>query len=305
MNSRHGLYIQSPGTFFQRASNLWHIFLNLLTGLFGISEIVQNLSHALIHFLSGALKLCVWPAQIAAHWAKKLFFEKIPLPSGTVASYVFSSVSTVALFVFWSVLLCLYCSLGFYQSGFRILSFFGFGVGTWLGAWLGTPAFLAKKYLPKVIITLYLIVTSTPVFISIILGLALYPPTQAFLLDYFNFLKSEPWWGAFLWLFWWKASKIIIHTYSYVFLTEANLYRPAAKPKFTPTDVTVIVPSINEFGEEFNRTLKSIIANFPAEISMYLLNNIPIRPRSSDLSFINTLTGTIQYSSTFYVLMQC
>ncbi|KAF8858814.1 hypothetical protein BDZ45DRAFT_590751 [Acephala macrosclerotiorum] len=61
-----------------------------------------------------------------------------------------------------------------------------------------------------------------------------------------------------------KASKGFVHIISFYFYT-----RPAKSllsPTVTPDDVTVIVPSIGDFGEDFQVTIKSILANKPRHL---------------------------------------
>jgi hypothetical protein len=93
-----------------------------------------------------------------------------------------------------------------------------------------------QKKIPNVLGILYSVITYQPVLISILIALVLHGPVQLFLLDYFDTLKANPWWATFLFLFWWKAVKIIVHAYSYVFLTERNLYRPVLNPTFSLKD---------------------------------------------------------------------
>lgn len=114
---------------------------------------------------------------------------------------------------------------------------------TWFSRWVHTSL---TKYIPNVIGTLYSIINYQPVLISIPISLTLYQPTQVFVRDHFDALKSNPWWLTFLFLVWWKAIKVVVHTYSYVFLTEANLYRPAINPTFLPKDGSFPVSSPNQ-----------------------------------------------------------
>ncbi|CZR62965.1 uncharacterized protein PAC_12862 [Phialocephala subalpina] len=61
-----------------------------------------------------------------------------------------------------------------------------------------------------------------------------------------------------------KAFKGFVHIISYYFYT-----RPAKSPlspTVTPDDVTVIVPSIGDFGEDFQVTIKTILANKPKHL---------------------------------------
>jgi hypothetical protein len=131
---------------------------------------------------------------------------------------------------------------------------------------------ILKIYVPNVVGTVYFIITYRPVLVAVLTTLLLHPPTQDLIVDYLGSLKSNPWWFAFLFLFWWKAVKIIVHTYSYVFLTEANLYRPVPNPTFFSKDVTVIIPSVGSFGKEFRKTVQSILENAPGQTSMFLVS---------------------------------
>lgn len=144
----------------------------------------------------------------------------------------------------------------------------------WFGAWcLRFLHTTIERNFPKVHRTINStqpIVLSPPVLISIAVPFALHPATHALVLDYIEYLLLNRWWATFLWLFWWKAVKIIVHTYSYVFLTAANLYRPAIHPLFNSKDATVICPTVGNFGPEFNKTILSILANSPRRISKFI-----------------------------------
>ena len=137
------------------------------------------------------------------------------------------------------------------------------GVATWAFC-------LTHKTLPDVSGTLYSARCYLPILIPALIGIVLLTRTQASLLDVFHLLEPNWWLLVFLWLFSWKAVKIAVHTFSCIFLTQANLYRPVLPPhypRFTPNDVSVIVPSVGDFGEEFTSTINSIIANQPGKIS--------------------------------------
>jgi hypothetical protein len=75
---------------------------------------------------------------------------------------------------------------------------------------------------------------------------------------------SSPWLCVFLLLAVFKGLKIFVHTVSFYLWT-----RPATAPRnptTTPADVTVIIPSVGEFGQDFKDTVESIIINGPARI---------------------------------------
>lgn len=82
--------------------------------------------------------------------------------------------------------------------------------------------------------------------------------------DILSALTLQPWLSAFLFLVTFKFLKVFVHTFSFYFLT-----RPAQQPvnpSLHPTDVTVIVPSVGEFDDEFVECIESIIANNPRRV---------------------------------------
>jgi hypothetical protein len=79
--------------------------------------------------------------------------------------------------------------------------------------------------------------------------------------------SQRRWFAWFILIITWKGLKIIVHTYSYYWLT--NPHQPVDDPKFQPHDVTVIITSIGPFGlenEELEECVSSILTNEPAEI---------------------------------------
>jgi hypothetical protein len=64
----------------------------------------------------------------------------------------------------------------------------------------------------------------------------------------------------------WKAGKVLVNSFSYYCLINLSLHRPKLHPKYSPKDVTVIVPSIGNFDDEFEQCIKSILVNAPRRI---------------------------------------
>lgn len=79
-----------------------------------------------------------------------------------------------------------------------------------------------------------------------------------------GFSRSSPWSAVFVFLFVWKFLKIVVHLFSYTCLTGYRL--PPANPTVLPSDVTVIIPSVSDFGEEFILTVQTVLANHPAKV---------------------------------------
>jgi hypothetical protein len=261
----YGNHANPHANFRQQGSTLWQSFVRIFSGIIEISQIYQNLWTFSADFLWGAIGGFFGLIHVTAAfifggilaficWAKDFCLE-------------------LGLLLLWASLiymhsLCSYWITGILPGGIQ------YGTTSLLCIWVGAWAFrLLQKYLlPNLVVTLFSIVNYTPVLVSLLIVVTLQPFTQAFLLDYIELLKAEPWWLAFLGLFWWKSVKILVHTYSYVFLTEGNLYKPALYPKFTSKDVTVIIPSVGDFGKEFKKTIKTIIGNRPGKISMYFFS---------------------------------
>ncbi|KAE9365158.1 glycosyltransferase family 2 protein [Stipitochalara longipes BDJ] len=89
-------------------------------------------------------------------------------------------------------------------------------------------------------------------------------------LDFFSISKflqlftSSPWLCIFLLLAVFKGLKICVHTISYYLWTHPA--KAPHNPTITPADVTVIIPTVGEFGQEFADTVESILRNTPARI---------------------------------------
>jgi cellulose synthase/poly-beta-1,6-N-acetylglucosamine synthase-like glycosyltransferase len=83
--------------------------------------------------------------------------------------------------------------------------------------------------------------------------------------SWFDELVSLSYWQiAFLWLFAFKFTKVVVHTISYA------TYRPklplGANATYKPHDVTVLLPSVGDFSDEFEKAARSILACNPAEL---------------------------------------
>lgn len=95
---------------------------------------------------------------------------------------------------------------------------------------------IIRHHISNLVGVIYSVFTYQPALISILISLATHGPVHDFLFQYLDTLKDNRWWAAFLFQFWWKAVKIVVHTYSYIFLTKRNLYRPVFNPAFSPKD---------------------------------------------------------------------
>ncbi|KAM0131573.1 hypothetical protein ACHAO1_007286 [Botrytis cinerea] len=79
-----------------------------------------------------------------------------------------------------------------------------------------------------------------------------------------DFFASSPWSAAFASLFVFKFLKVVVHLFSYNFLSSYKL--PPLHPSVVPSDVTVIIASVGDFADEFVRTVELILKNNPAKI---------------------------------------
>jgi cellulose synthase/poly-beta-1,6-N-acetylglucosamine synthase-like glycosyltransferase len=139
-------------------------------------------------------------------------------------------------------------------------------VGIALAAW-ATQSFtdFTKKISPHIAGIPFSFLTWQPVFWTTIFWISHY--FHYFSLTHlFQFRRRDAdfWFSVFLFLAIWKGLKIFIHTFSYYLWT-----RPAQAPQnptITPADVTVIVPTICNFEQEFLDCILSILANQPAKV---------------------------------------
>jgi len=75
---------------------------------------------------------------------------------------------------------------------------------------------------------------------------------------------SSPWFCVFLFLAIFKGLKIFVHTVSYYLWTRPI---PAPhNPTITPADVTVIIPTVGDFRQEFTDTVESVLRNQPGKV---------------------------------------
>ncbi|CAD6439890.1 d8088f7f-995e-4287-b0ce-486d2859fa28 [Sclerotinia trifoliorum] len=79
-----------------------------------------------------------------------------------------------------------------------------------------------------------------------------------------EFFTFSPWSAAFIFLSVFKFLKVFVHLFSYTFLSSYRL--PPLYPTVLSSHVTVIIPSIGNFGEDFITTIHSILDNNPARI---------------------------------------
>ncbi|ESZ95304.1 glycosyltransferase family 2 protein [Sclerotinia borealis F-4128] len=105
---------------------------------------------------------------------------------------------------------------------------------------------------------------SPPIFSIILIILSTLEPVRDLFSTLGNFFYSSPWSAAFVFLFVFKFLKTFVHLFSYNFLSAYKV--PTLHPSVLPSDVTVIIPSVGDFGEEFTETVLSILDNNPAKI---------------------------------------
>jgi len=79
-----------------------------------------------------------------------------------------------------------------------------------------------------------------------------------------------------------KFTKVVVHTVSYYLLSPRIPIRSTIKYK--SSDVTVIVPTVSDFGAEFQSCIKSIVANKPARIIIAMIG-----PTKQALDVCNTI----------------
>ncbi|KAF7941113.1 hypothetical protein BELL_0118g00150 [Botrytis elliptica] len=79
-----------------------------------------------------------------------------------------------------------------------------------------------------------------------------------------EFFVARPWSAAFVFLFVFKFLKVVVHLFSYNFLSSYKL--PPLHPSVVPSDVTVIIASVGNFANEFVKTIDSVLENHPAKI---------------------------------------
>lgn len=103
-----------------------------------------------------------------------------------------------------------------------------------------------------------------PIYTTIVLVLSNLEPLRELLVTLYAFFVSSPWSAAFVFLFVFKFLKIFVHLYSYIFLT--SYATPFLYPSVSPQDVTVIIPSIGDFGDDFIDTVRTVLANNPAKV---------------------------------------
>ncbi|KAF7957814.1 hypothetical protein EAE96_003384 [Botrytis aclada] len=79
-----------------------------------------------------------------------------------------------------------------------------------------------------------------------------------------DFFRATPWSAAFVFLFVFKFLKVVVHLFSYNFLSSYKL--PPLHPSVVPNDVTVVIATVGDFGSEFIRTIDLVLENHPAKI---------------------------------------
>lgn len=129
------------------------------------------------------------------------------------------------------------------------------------------------------------ILTWQPVLYLLFFLLGTYEPARKFFFEFLGFRTTQPYLFTFVLLLLFKGIKISVHTFSYYFLTAPA--RPAAYPRYSPSDVTVIVPTIGELDDEFEECIKSILANSPALLIIATVGSEKLRTAKKVCSAIS------------------
>lgn len=108
---------------------------------------------------------------------------------------------------------------------------------------------------------LFPIIFLTLVFIDILKFIS---RVEDYLLEGIASITSNLWLFIFTILAFVKWSKVIVQTFSYYCLSPRIQIQVSGN--YLPSDVTVIIPTVGDFGIEFQRTIRSILTNNPAQI---------------------------------------
>ncbi|KAF2135870.1 glycosyltransferase family 2 protein [Aplosporella prunicola CBS 121167] len=76
-------------------------------------------------------------------------------------------------------------------------------------------------------------------------------------------LLSEPWLICFILLFAFRYVRLVVNTVAYLLCKPCQI--PDC-PRYTTEDVTVIIPTVEPFGRDFDECIHSVIANRPAKV---------------------------------------
>jgi hypothetical protein len=85
-----------------------------------------------------------------------------------------------------------------------------------------------------------------------------------------------------------KFFKSFVHIFSFYFYT--NPAKPPQSPRVTPKEVTVIVSTVGDFGDDFSATIRSILINQPARL---IIATVGIPAVSAANQLIGTLPDTL------------
>ncbi|KAI9651278.1 hypothetical protein NHQ30_001316 [Ciborinia camelliae] len=103
-----------------------------------------------------------------------------------------------------------------------------------------------------------------PIYSAIILILSNLGTIREHLVTLVGFFMSSHWSAVFVFLFVFKFLKVFVNLFSYKYL--ATWRPPALHPSVAPSDVTVIISSVGDFGRDFVQTVESVLENHPAKI---------------------------------------
>ena len=78
-------------------------------------------------------------------------------------------------------------------------------------------------------------------------------------------LSINPWSGIFLVIFLFRYVRLVVHIVAF---WKYKPYPVPENPSYTSKDVTVIVPTVKPYGEEFDECIRSVINNHPAKIQV-------------------------------------
>ncbi|THV45712.1 hypothetical protein BGAL_0458g00030 [Botrytis galanthina] len=139
-----------------------------------------------------------------------------------------------------------------------------FGATTIFGGLFFTLVSLPNTKLGRGVGALYNFLRWAPIYSAVLLLSSGSEASREFLATLHEFLVASPWSAAFVFLFVFKFLKVVVHLFSYNFLSSYKL--PPLHPSVVPSDVTVIIPTVGDFANEFVRTIDLVLENHPAKI---------------------------------------
>ncbi|TGO14874.1 hypothetical protein BTUL_0047g00360 [Botrytis tulipae] len=139
-----------------------------------------------------------------------------------------------------------------------------FGATTIFGGLFFVLVSLPNTKLGRGVEALYNFLRWAPVYSAVLLLSSRSEASRELLATLHEFFAASPWSAAFVFLFAFKFVKIVVHLFSYNFLSSYKL--PPLHPSVVPSDVTVIIATVGDFADEFVRTIDLVLENHPAKI---------------------------------------